>query len=117
MDEKFAAIEKEVMDVIDLYNEAGRPSGFYEIFKFLFNSASELIEIVEASSEVLKDAKKETVIEAVKFIYGKIDPDLPWIPEPFETKIEDWVINHVISSFIDWVVSKYNDKGIFSHSE
>lgn len=114
---KFNAIRKEVMDVVEKYKAAGKPKGFMEVFKFLFGVTGDLVEIAEVSAELVKTDKKETVIAAVQYAYTQLDPDLPWIPEPFETKIETWFLEHAVPAFIDWIVDRYNAKGIFSHGD
>lgn len=58
--------------------------------------------------------KKEVVLSTVKDIYKKVNPDIPWIPEPFETMMEDIMMDKALSAFVDFIVDTYKDKGLFN---
>jgi len=113
--EKFDAIKNEVEDMIKKWAEI-KPEGIKGFFEFLYAITSDLIELVEVSTEVVKTNKKETVVAAFKYAYDQINPDIPWVPEFLETKIEAWLFDAALPTFIDWLVSKYNEKGIFKHA-
>jgi len=115
-------IRKEVLELTEKWKAsyaAQKPDGVVGtllfIFSFLFSAMSDLIELVEISSDIVKAAKKETVVSAIRYAYGQVNPDLPWIPEPFETKLENWILDSVIPTFINWLVDKFNEKGVFTH--
>ena len=70
-----------------------------------------------AKEDVLQDLeglsgpqKKQTVMIAVKDIYGHVNPDVPLIPEPFETWLEDFVLDKVLGVFIDHFVRSKKEK-------
>ena len=121
---KWEAIRGEVLDIVSKWKTAyaeNPPSGVLGtlifVFQFLFSAVGDFVELVEASQAVVKEAKKETVIEAFQYAYRQVDPDLPWIPEPFETKLENWILESAMPTFIDWIVGKYNEKGVFTHGD
>lgn len=114
-DSKFFAIKREVLDMCEKY-KAERPTTVMGFFKFAFECTGDLVEIVEVSTEVVKENKKETVVEALRYAFEEVNPDLPWIPEPFETKIEQWFLDNGIPALIDWLVGILNKKGIFTHA-
>ncbi len=35
---------------------------------------------------------KENVTEVARYVYWAVDPNWPWIPEPIETKLEEWLV-------------------------
>ena len=109
----FDPIKTQVLAIIKKYKGSGSPKGFAAVFTFLFSVTAEFVELVETSWAVVKTAKLETVVEAVKFAYAEVNPDLPWIPEPFETKLETWLLDQAVPAFVNWIVAKYNAKGIF----
>ena len=111
---KFDAIKQETLDVVNKFKAQAKP-GWAGLFGFIFGATGDMVEVVEASTAVVKDAKKETVVEAIKYAYNELNPDLPWIPEPFETKIEEWILDNGVPVLIDWLVGVFNDKGIFTH--
>ncbi len=37
-----------------------------------------------------------------------------WIPEPFETVLEDIMIDKALGAFVDFIVDKYTEVGIFN---
>jgi hypothetical protein len=94
------------------YQEAGfQLSG---IASFTFEVGAKLVEAVEGVQGISGAQKKEVVMSAVKDIYKKVNPNIPWIPEPFETMLEDIMMDKALGAFVDFIVSKYKDKGFFA---
>lgn len=114
--EKFDKIKADVLVIVHKYKEKN-PKGIPALVMFVISCVNELIELVESSRAVAKDAKKETVCAAIAYAYKEVDPDLPWIPGVIENKIEAWFLDDIVPMLIDWFVDKYNDKGIFDKSE
>jgi hypothetical protein len=85
-----------------------------EVAGFTFEVGSRLMEVVEGVQGISGAQKKEAVMSAVKDIYKKVNPDIPWIPEPFETLLEDIMIDKALGAFVDFLVAKYKDKGFFN---
>lgn len=85
-----------------------------DIASFTFEVGSKLVETVEGVQGISGPQKKEVVMSAVKDIYNRVNPDIPWIPEPFETMIEDIMLDKALGAFIDFVVDKYKEVKIFS---
>jgi hypothetical protein len=107
-------IKKDIDELVASFMKY-REGGFQltEIIKFIFDAGTKLIEAVENVQGISGPQKKEVVMSTVKDIYRKVNPDIPLIPEPFETMIEDIILDRVLNSFIDFMVSKYKEKGIF----
>ena len=104
------------IDVITADFAKHQEGGFQltEIASFTFEVGSRLVEVVEGVQGVSGPQKKEVVLSAVKDIYKKVNPDIPWIPEPFETMMEDIMMDKALSAFVDFIVDKYKDKGLFN---
>jgi hypothetical protein len=104
------------IDVITANFAKHQEGGFQltEIASFTFEVGSRLVEAVEGVQGVSGPQKKEVVLSAVKDIYKKVNPDIPWIPEPFETMMEDIMMDKALSAFVDFIVDKYKDKGLFN---
>lgn len=49
-------------------------------------------ESYDIAREIFKDASREETIEVARYIYWAVSPNIPWIPEPIETKLEKWAI-------------------------
>jgi hypothetical protein len=84
-----------------------------DIAQFAFDAGTSLVEAVENVKDLTGEQKKEVVISSVKEIYTKVNPDIPLIPEPFETLTESILLDKALGKFIDVIVSKYNEKGVF----
>ncbi|MDI6783510.1 MAG: hypothetical protein QME64_05365, partial [bacterium] len=88
--------------------------------KFSFHLLLQMVkEVVEAVEKVYLSAtgkssneKKRIALEAVEYLYKQIGIDIPKLP----TWIEVWLIRTITSVVIDWLVSVYNEKKIFSHN-
>lgn len=119
MTKSIEEIKGEIRKDIDILTESlmkHREDGFQitEIASFTFEVGSKLVEAVEGVHGVSGAQKKEVVMSAVKDIYKKVNPDIPWIPEPFETMIEDIMLDKALDTFVDFLVDKYKEKGIFN---
>jgi len=84
-----------------------------EIAKFTFSTGTSLVEAIENVEEVPGPQKKEVVLSVVKEIYKEVNPDLPWIIEPFESMLENLFLEKALDAFIDYIVDNYKAKGIF----
>jgi hypothetical protein len=84
-----------------------------EIASFTFEAGSQLVEAVQGVEGISGEQKKAVVVSTVKNIYKKVNPNVPYIPEPFETMLEDIMIDKALDAFIDFIVDKYKSKGIF----
>jgi hypothetical protein len=106
---------KEDIDELVKKFETYKEGGFQvtEIAKFSFEAGTKLVEAVENVQGISGEQKKEVVISTVKEIYKKVGPDIPYLPEPFETWMEDLLLDKALSEFIDFIVAKYKEKGIF----
>lgn len=108
----FSKLEKEVQDVIDAIikaKEAGKLKSAGDIFRFLFGLVGELVDVAEAATGAGAGVeKKEFVMKAFTYAYTKINPDIPWIPDPVESYIENWVLDHGLPAFIDFLVARMN---------
>lgn len=113
--EKFDAIKVQVEAMVAKYKESEIDS-LAKAFAFVHGIVPYLTKLVEVSSELVKgEDKREAVIEAVKYAYMQSNPDLPWIPEPFETKVEEWILEAGVPSLVDMLVNYSNDTGVFEH--
>lgn len=62
-----------------------------------------LMKIAEDLEDKTGEEKKAFVVDAVWVIYKTVDPNIPWIPEPFETQIEFTIVNEVTSGAVEAV--------------
>ena len=81
----------------------------------LVDEFSSLIETTKAAFDLPGEEKHAFVVECLKEAYWEVDPNLPYIPEPLETIIENWTFKHVVPAAIDWLVAKSNEQGVFTH--
>lgn len=84
-----------------------------EIAKFTFDTGTSLVEAIENVEGVPGPKKKEVVMSVVKDIYKEVNPDLPWIIEPFESMLENLFLEKALDAFIDYIVDNYKARGIF----
>ena len=79
-------------------------------FSDILTSVKTAAEIAETFVGVPGDEKKAFVIEVIGKAYREVDPNLPWIPEPFETWIENYVLGNLVPAAIDLLVSATKGK-------
>jgi len=97
------------------YQKGGFKLG--EVVHWVFEAGTSLIEAVEAVQDANGPEKKEVVISSIKYIYKQVDPNIPWIPEPFETMLENLLLDYALDAFTDTLVGAFNNKGVFTHSD
>jgi hypothetical protein len=107
-------IKKDIKELVKSFEEYSK-EGFQltEIVKFSFEAGTRLVEAVENVQGISGKQKKKVVISSVKEVYKQINPDIPNIPEPFETWMEDLLLDKALNEFVDFIVGKYKEKGIF----
>jgi len=107
-------IKKDIDELVQKF-ETYKKDGFQltEIIKFSLEAGTQLVEAVENVQGISGKEKKEVVISTAKEIYKNVNPDIPLIPEPFETWMENLLLDKVLDEFIDFIVAKYKEKGIF----
>lgn len=110
-------IKQEIQVVIDglVQEYSNQKNGFNlnSLTTFVFTVGAKLVEAVEDVGDATGEVKKQVVKSAVKEIYAKYNPDIPWIVEPFETMLETMMLDKALDSFVDFIVAKYNEKGVF----
>ncbi|MDH5543398.1 MAG: hypothetical protein OEY64_10605 [Nitrospinota bacterium] len=111
------SIKDDIDKVTELFKEYQK-DGFSlnEIAKFTFEAGTILVEAVEEIDGITGKQKKEAVKNAVVKAYKTVDPNIPWIPEPFETLLEDMLLDKTLDAFIDSIVKNYREKGVFQRS-
>ncbi len=77
--------------------------GFH--FADILTGVRTAVEIAERFTGLPGAEKKAFVIEVFKKAYAEVNPNIPWIPEPFETWIENYVIGNLIPATIELIIS------------
>jgi len=115
-------LTEEAKDLIESLRVSAKESfsdgvSFKKAVRFVYESVSELIEFAEDATKEIKglgSEKKKFVVETVRKLYKDINADIPWIPEPLESFIENLILENIVPPAIDWLVSKYNKYGVFN---
>ena len=111
VDEVKAEIREDIDELIDLFSDL-EEDGWQipEIVRFTFQAGIRLIDAVDDFQDITGPEKKEVVVSTVKEIYQEISPDIPVIPEPFETWVENFMLDRVLPGFIDAQVRRMREK-------
>ena len=88
------ALDAEVVNLTALFTQYMR-GGFQlpEVFAFAFRCVSTLAQMSLLYTMVPEAEKERDILAAIKRIYTRRSPDIPWIPEPFETMIESMIFD------------------------
>ena len=82
---------------------------FAESIRFMLESIAEAMSYAQ-SVYTLGTDKKEFVLNVVRRLYDTvIGPALPYWLYPFSATIKAFVVDQLISNFIDWAVTKYKE--------
>lgn len=80
-----------------------------EIVKFVLVCVYTLARAVEVI-DVLDEEKKRFVMSVVTDMYYSSEVDIPWIMEPFESMLENLVLDHVLTSAVDILITKVKEE-------
>lgn len=107
VEEVKAEIREDIDKLVDLYADL-EANGWKiaEIIRFTFQAGISLIETVDDMQDIPGEQKKEVVVSSVKDIYSEISPDIPIIPEPFESWLEGFLLDKILPTFIDFQVRR-----------
>ncbi|MEW6103627.1 MAG: hypothetical protein AB1630_07445 [bacterium] len=118
---EFGLIEERVNGLIDEFKpiveeaKKDKKKALILLFQNILHITSELIELVEdVKKEAKGEDKKKLVTDGVTYIYKRVNPDLPFLFEPLETYVENLILEKLVPGFIDFLVDKFNKKGIFT---
>lgn len=68
------------------------------------------MEIAETTVGLAADERKAFVVDVIRQAYKKVDPNIPWVPEPIETWVEDFVLGNLIPAAIELVIDATKGK-------
>jgi hypothetical protein len=54
--------------------------------------APHTIEIFELAQEMFDEVTPEKITALTQYVYWAVDPDLPWVPDWIEDKVEKWAV-------------------------
>jgi sugar-specific transcriptional regulator TrmB len=117
-DEELQKIKDDIKEDIDKLRETFKEynkDGFQmtEIVKFTFESGSALVEALNNVDTISGADKKKLVKTTVRELFDEINTNNPWIPDFIEDKLENFLLDTALDSFIDFTVKKGREKGIF----
>lgn len=73
-------------------------------FSDILTAVRTAAEIAEQFTGLPGDEKKDFVVEVIRKAYREVNPDVPWIPEPFETWVENYILDNLVPSVIELIV-------------
>lgn len=77
---------------------------------FILKALDDLIAYVDKMDGVPGSDKKATVMWTISCIYDYVIKEaMPIWLRPFASAVRNYILNHLISSSIDWIVSKYRN--------
>jgi hypothetical protein len=88
-----------------------------DVPKLIGEVVPDLMNVAKAFKEETGPEKKAFVVDAVTTIYFYYDPDLPWIPEWIETKLEKWVVPQLASAAVEAAYKLGKKKGWWDEEE
>lgn len=90
---------EEVLKALD--NVFGDGFQWSDIPLFIGEVVPEFMDVAREFKEETGAEKKQFVVDAVVATYFYYDPDLPWIPEWIETKLEKWIVPKLAEAAIE----------------
>lgn len=79
-------------------------------FSDIVKSIRTTVEIAETITDLDGAQKKQFVIDVIRQGYKEVNPNIPWVPEPFETWVEDYVLKHLVPAVIELIVDATKGK-------
>lgn len=79
-------------------------------FSDIVTAVKTACEIAEQFTGLPGDEKEKFVVEVIGKAYREVNPNVPWIPEPFETWIENYVLDNLVPSVVKLLVDATKGK-------
>lgn len=79
-------------------------------FKDILVAVQTACEIAEGFMGVPGPEKKKFVCEVVEKAYREVEPDIPWVPEPVETWVENYILKNLVPYAVDMLVNATKGK-------
>jgi len=73
-------------------------------FDDIINAVKTAAEIAETITELDGPQKKQFVVDVIRQAYKEVNPNIPWVPEPIETWVEDYVLKNLVPSVIELII-------------
>lgn len=77
-----------------------------EAFAFFFACTGELAALGKEYMETPEDEKKSIILSSMRMIYKRNNPDIPFLPEPFETMLEHLLLTQALPAAYDFLVQR-----------
>jgi hypothetical protein len=74
-----------------------------EILSFIMEALEVLLNEAKHVIGIPKEDRLEIIALALTKVYKTINIDLPYIPEPFETWIETFILDYIVPAVITWM--------------
>lgn len=68
------------------------------------------MEIAETTVGLPAGDRKAFVVAVIRKAYREVDPNIPWVPEPIETWIENYVLDNLVPAAIELVIDATKGK-------
>jgi hypothetical protein len=88
-----------------------------DVWRLTLSATEALVQAVEPMTDMDGPAKARFVTDSIAALYHKVNPNLPWIPEPFETWLEQLMLRYLVPGAIDLIVQYFHRSGQFQHRE
>lgn len=90
-------LNKKVDELSLLYTDYNK-NGFKmnEVVQFIVTCMMELVQVVQMYENIPNSKKYLAVMDAMEKLYMSHNPNIPWIPEPFETMLENMLLDYVV---------------------
>jgi len=102
---------KEVQVSVNAEQIAGAVEQVAESFRNGF-SFGDILRAVRVAMEIAESIvgmpgpeRKGFVVEVIRQAYRKVEPNIPWCPEPIETWIENYVLDNLVPAAIELLIS------------
>lgn len=90
-------VQDAIKQVVECFED-----GFH--FSDVLTAVKVAAEIAETFVDMTGEEKKTFAVDVISQAYRRVDPNIPWIPEPVETWIENYVLKNLVPAAIQLLV-------------
>jgi hypothetical protein len=104
----------QIVDLLeDLQDILGDGLQWRDVAPILGKVVPSLMELANSLEGKTGEEKKQFVVDSVWTIYKFYDPDIPWLPEPIESMLEQAVITRLAEAAVEAVYAFGLKKGLW----
>lgn len=77
-----------------------------EVFGFMFSCLGRFMDLAKQYQDTPEADRRRLILSSLRRVYKRTNPDIPLLPEPIETFVENLVLQTALPAAYAWLVKR-----------